>query len=110
MRNVFTGLFLASIGLVISPVFILEHLRVLSVGALVVLLLKAGLISVVVWQFRVSWNTAVVVGVSLAQVCLLPPARYPLPPVVLVPALLQFSAPLLAQARPSLEAPPLACR
>ena len=72
VRNVFTGLFLASIGLVISPVFILEHLRVLSVGAAVVLILKAALISVVVWQFKVSWNTAVVVGVSLAQVRRLP--------------------------------------
>jgi hypothetical protein len=67
VRNVFTGLFLASIGLVISPVFILEHIRLLSIGAAVVLLLKASLISLVVWNFGFTWNTAVTVGVSLAQ-------------------------------------------
>jgi hypothetical protein len=68
VRNVFTGLFLASIGLVISPVFILEHLRLLSVGAAIVLIVKALLISVVVWHFRYSWNTSLAVGFSLAQV------------------------------------------
>jgi monovalent cation:H+ antiporter-2, CPA2 family len=69
VRNVFTGLFLASIGLIISPVFIWEHLRLLSAGAAIVLLLKACLITFVVWNFRTSWNTSLVVGVSLAQVC-----------------------------------------
>lgn len=68
MRNVFTGLFLASIGLVISPVFIFEHIRLLSIGAVFVLLVKALLISLVVYYFRYSWNTALAVGFSLAQV------------------------------------------
>ena len=68
VRNVFTGLFLASIGLVISPVFILEHMRLLSLGAAVVLLLKGSLIALVVWYFRIQWHTAIIVGVSLAQV------------------------------------------
>ena len=67
VRNVFTGLFLASIGLVISPVFIYEHIRWLSIGAAVVLLAKGALITLVVWNFRISWHTSVVVGVSLAQ-------------------------------------------
>lgn len=69
MRNVFTGLFLASIGLVISPVFILEHVRLLGLGALVVLILKGALISIVVWNFQYGWNVSLAVGFSLAQVC-----------------------------------------
>eukprot|EP00892_Ulva_mutabilis_P000016 jgi/Ulvmu1/10014/UM059_0063.1 len=68
VRNVFTGLFLASIGLVISPVFIFEHIRLLSIGAVFVLLVKGLLISVVVYYFGYSWNTALAVGFSLAQV------------------------------------------
>ena len=68
VRNVFTGLFLASIGLVISPVFILEHVRLLGVGALIVLIVKGMLISLVVWNFKYSWNTSLAVGFSLAQV------------------------------------------
>lgn len=68
VRNVFTGLFLASIGLVISPVFIIEHIKLLSVGAMFVLIVKALLISLVVFYFRYSWNTALAVGFSLAQV------------------------------------------
>lgn len=63
----FTCLFLASIGLVISPVFILEHVRLLGVGAVIVLIVKAALISVVVWNFKYSWNTSLAVGFSLAQ-------------------------------------------
>ena len=67
VRNVFTGLFLASIGLVISPIFILEHVRLLGVGALIVLIVKGMLISLVVWNFKYSWNTSLAVGFSLAQ-------------------------------------------
>ena len=71
VRNVFTGLFLASIGLVISPVFILEHVRLLGLGALVVLIVKGALISIVVWNFKYSWNVSLAVGFSLAQVRIL---------------------------------------
>ena len=68
VRNIFTGLFLASIGLVISPVFIWEHVRLLSAGATIVLLVKAAVIIGVVWNFRTSWRTSCIVGISLAQV------------------------------------------
>lgn len=68
VRYVFTGLFLASTGLEISPVFILEHVKLLGLGALIVLIRKGTLISLVVWNFKYSWNTSLAVGFSLAQV------------------------------------------
>lgn len=68
LRNVFTALFLASIGLIISPRFIYEHFRILFAGALIVLVIKAALITLVVWNFKYSWKTSLAVGISLAQV------------------------------------------
>jgi predicted Kef-type K+ transport protein len=65
---VFIGLFLASIGLIISPIFILEHIRLLSIGAAIVLFVKGLLITFVVRSFSFDWTTSITVGVSLAQV------------------------------------------
>lgn len=64
----FIGLFLASIGLIISPIFILEHIRLLSIGAAIVLFVKGLLITFVVRSFSFDWTTSITVGVSLAQV------------------------------------------
>mmetsp|Transcript_23244 Transcript_23244/g.64532 ORF Transcript_23244/g.64532 Transcript_23244/m.64532 type:complete len:625 (+) Transcript_23244:453-2327(+) len=68
IRNLFVALFLASIGLIMSPVFLMEHLRILLLGMCLVVLGKTLLIATVVWVFKYPVRMALGVGLGLAQV------------------------------------------
>lgn len=67
-RNLFVALFLASIGLIMSPVFLMDHLRILVAGMFVVVLGKVVIVAAVVWLFNYPLRMALAVGVGLAQV------------------------------------------
>lgn len=67
-RNVFTTLFITSIGLVMSPLFLWEHLWFLALGLLAVFVFKIAVITAVVYAFKFSFRTALLVGLSLAQI------------------------------------------
>jgi len=67
-RNLFVALFLASIGLIMSPIFLMEHLRILLLGTCVVVAGKTVVIVAVVWLFKYPMRMALGVGLGLAQV------------------------------------------
>ena len=67
-RNIFTALFLTSIGLIMNPHFLWLHLDVLLLSVLLLILFKTTLIAVVVRAFGYSMQVSLTVGVSLAQV------------------------------------------
>jgi hypothetical protein len=68
VRNVFAALFLASIGLLLNPWFLWMHRFALLSCLAVVVACKAALTALVVRAFGYSARTALVVGMSLAQV------------------------------------------
>ena len=68
VRNVFAALFLASIGLLLNPWFLWTHRLALLSCLAVVVVCKAALTALVVRAFGYSARTALVVGMSLAQV------------------------------------------
>eukprot|EP00271_Cylindrocystis_brebissonii_P007961 TRINITY_DN2193_c0_g2_i1.p1 TRINITY_DN2193_c0_g2~~TRINITY_DN2193_c0_g2_i1.p1 ORF type:complete len:1175 (-),score=225.62 TRINITY_DN2193_c0_g2_i1:1418-4942(-) len=68
LRNIFAALFLASIGMVMHPVFLWQHKDILLASLLVVFFGKACLIAVTVRIFGYSAATAASVGISLAQI------------------------------------------
>ena len=68
IQNVLAALFVASIGLVTSPRFLAQHLRVLLAGAVVVLAAKSAAIAAIVRAFGVDWRTSWAVGCSLAHI------------------------------------------
>lgn len=68
LRTVFAALFLASIGLVMNPPFLLHHWWVLLTGMLFVVVAKATLVGLVVRSMGCTDRMAVAVGISLAQV------------------------------------------
>eukprot|EP01025_Chloroclados_australasicus_P007114 TRINITY_DN12278_c0_g1_i1.p1 TRINITY_DN12278_c0_g1~~TRINITY_DN12278_c0_g1_i1.p1 ORF type:complete len:750 (-),score=26.51 TRINITY_DN12278_c0_g1_i1:961-3210(-) len=68
VRNIFVGLFMASIGLIMSPAFLWNHGVILASGTIVVVVSKAALIASVVAVFGFDLSTSLFVGVSLAQV------------------------------------------
>ncbi|CAD7699664.1 unnamed protein product [Ostreobium quekettii] len=67
-RNVFTTLFLTSIGLVMSPTFLWEHLWFLALGLAAVFACKVAIVAAVVAAFRFDFKTALMVGLNLAQI------------------------------------------
>lgn len=67
-RNIFTALFLTSIGLIMNPHFLWVHLDVLLLSVLSLILFKTTLIAVVVRAFGYNTCTSFTVGISLAQV------------------------------------------
>lgn len=68
IQNVLTALFLASMGLIMSPVFLWHHATVLLWGTLVVTLLKAGVVTLVVRMFDVPLRLSLAVGLSMAHI------------------------------------------
>ena len=68
IRNVFAALFLASIGMIMNPLFLWVHLDVLLATLLVVIVFKCSLITLVVRAFGYSTRTSFTVGISMAQV------------------------------------------
>ncbi|XP_024528725.1 K(+) efflux antiporter 5 isoform X2 [Selaginella moellendorffii] len=68
IRNIFASLFLASIGMVMHPVFLWQHKDIL-LGSLAVLFFgKTFLIAIVVCAFGYSTPISVSVGIALAQI------------------------------------------
>lgn len=61
IRNLFITLFVASIGLIMSPVFLWEHLKFLAFSTLALFLIKIIVISFVVKLFRFDINTSFLV-------------------------------------------------
>jgi len=68
VRNVFAGLFLASIGIVMNPTFLWLHFDVLFATLFVVVFYKCSLIALVVRAFGYTAQTSLAVGISMAQV------------------------------------------
>lgn len=68
IRHFFMSLFISTTGLVMSPRFLLQHLPVLAGGVLVCIICKTCLISGVVYMFRYPPQTALAVGLSMAQI------------------------------------------
>jgi predicted Kef-type K+ transport protein len=68
IQNVLTALFVASMGLIMSPVFLLHHAAVLLLGTLVVTLVKAAVVTLVVRLFGVPLRLGLAVGLSMAHI------------------------------------------
>mmetsp|Transcript_22266 Transcript_22266/g.48941 ORF Transcript_22266/g.48941 Transcript_22266/m.48941 type:complete len:661 (-) Transcript_22266:274-2256(-) len=68
IRNIFAALFLASIGLIMNPLFLWSHIDILFASLLVVVTAKALLGAVVVRAFGYTPRVAFTVGMCLAQV------------------------------------------
>eukprot|EP00271_Cylindrocystis_brebissonii_P007960 TRINITY_DN2193_c0_g1_i1.p1 TRINITY_DN2193_c0_g1~~TRINITY_DN2193_c0_g1_i1.p1 ORF type:complete len:1138 (-),score=257.41 TRINITY_DN2193_c0_g1_i1:396-3809(-) len=68
IRNIFAALFLASIGMVMHPVFLWQHKDILLTALFVVFFGKACLIALTVRLFGYSARTAISVGIALAQI------------------------------------------
>ena len=66
--KMFVALFIASTGLILSPVFLIQHLPVLTAGLLLVVVTKTLLFSFVVWIFGYAVHICVAVGLSMAQI------------------------------------------
>lgn len=64
VRNLFTALFISSIGLVMSPTFMWEHIGVLAIGTAVVVVAKTMIIFIVVRAFQINDSTAIMVNAS----------------------------------------------
>ncbi|AHB89573.1 Na+/H+ antiporter NapA [Thermosynechococcus sp. NK55a] len=68
IRDIFTTLFFASIGMLIDPVFLWEHLdRIIELVSLVILG-KFLITTPIVKFFGYSWKTSLLVGIGLAQI------------------------------------------
>lgn len=68
IQNVLTALFVASMGLIMSPVFLWHHALVLLVGTLVVTLVKAAVVTLVIRLFGVPLKLGLAVGLSMAHI------------------------------------------
>jgi hypothetical protein len=68
IQNVLTALFVASMGLIMSPVFLWHHTGVLLCGTLLVTLVKAGVVTGVVRMFGVPLRLSLAVGLSMAHI------------------------------------------
>lgn len=68
MAQFFLALFISSTGLILPPRFLLHHLPVLAAGVMVVIALKTVVIGGIVVLFRYPLDTALSVGINLAQV------------------------------------------
>lgn len=68
IQNVLTALFIASMGLIMSPVFLMHHAAVLLLGTVVVTLVKAAVVTTVVRMFGVPLRLGLAVGLSMAHI------------------------------------------
>jgi Kef-type K+ transport system membrane component KefB len=68
MAQFFLALFISSTGLILAPRFLLHHLPVLAAGVMVVIAVKTVVIGGIVMLFRYPIDTALSVGINLAQV------------------------------------------
>jgi Sodium/hydrogen exchanger family len=68
IQNVLTALFVASMGLIMSPAFLMHHAAVLAAGTLLVTAVKAAVIGGVVRLFGVPLRVAAAVGLSMAHI------------------------------------------
>ena len=66
--NVMTALFVASIGLIMSPVFLWHHLWVLLAGTVVVAAVKMVVVGAVVHMFGTPIATSAAVGLTMAHI------------------------------------------
>jgi len=67
ISNVLTALFIASIGLIMSPVFLWHHAAVLLAGTAVVMAVKAAVVAGVVRLFGVPARTSWAAGLTMAH-------------------------------------------
>jgi len=68
IRNIFAALFLASIGLIMNPLFLWTHIDILFASLLVVVAAKVLLTTIVVRAFGYTPRVSFTVGVCLAQI------------------------------------------
>ncbi|KAJ9168237.1 hypothetical protein P3X46_019787 [Hevea brasiliensis] len=68
IRNFFAAFFLASIGMLIHVHFLWNHVDILLASVIVVIIIKTTIITTVVKGFGYSNKTAMLVGMSLAQI------------------------------------------
>ncbi|KAF3496632.1 hypothetical protein DY000_02057360 [Brassica cretica] len=68
IRNFFAALFLASIGMLIHMHFLWNHVDILVAAVLLVIVIKTVVVALVVKVFGYNNRTAVLVGMSLAQI------------------------------------------
>jgi hypothetical protein len=68
VRNIFAALFLASVGMVMHPLFLWQHIDVLLTATAVVFFGKTILATIIVRVFKYDWGTALSVGIALAQI------------------------------------------
>ncbi|XP_058067717.1 K(+) efflux antiporter 4-like isoform X2 [Magnolia sinica] len=68
IRNFFSALFLASIGMLIHVQFLWNHVDILLAAVILVVIIKTIVITTVVKGFGYSNTTSVLVGMSLAQI------------------------------------------
>ncbi|XP_072958906.1 K(+) efflux antiporter 5-like isoform X2 [Typha angustifolia] len=68
IRNLFAALFLASIGMLIHFQFLWNHVDILLAVVIMVVLIKTIVVTIVVKAYGYNIRTALVVGLSLAQI------------------------------------------
>ncbi|KAL9255035.1 K(+) efflux antiporter 4-like protein [Drosera capensis] len=68
IRNIFAALFLASIGMLIDVHFLWNHVDILLAAVMMVIVVKTLVVALVVRAFRYNIKTALLVGMSLAQI------------------------------------------
>ncbi|CAM8890274.1 hypothetical protein QQ045_024510 [Rhodiola kirilowii] len=68
IRNFFAALFLASIGMLIHVHFLWNHVDILLAAVILVIIIKTIIVAIVVKGFGYSNKTALLVGMSLAQI------------------------------------------
>ncbi|KAF2287003.1 hypothetical protein GH714_036872 [Hevea brasiliensis] len=68
IRNFFAALFLASIGMLIHVHFLWNHVDILLASVILVIIIKTAIITTVVKGFGYNNKTAMLVGMSLAQI------------------------------------------
>ncbi len=68
LRDIFAALFFASIGMLIDPVFLWEHLGLILGLVALVFIGKFVIITFVVKAFKYNWKTAFITGLGLAQI------------------------------------------
>ncbi|RID42302.1 hypothetical protein BRARA_J02200 [Brassica rapa] len=68
IRNLFAALFLASIGMLINVHFLWTHVDILLASVILVIIIKTTIVTTVVKGFGYNNKTALLVGLSLAQI------------------------------------------
>ncbi|XP_042505887.1 K(+) efflux antiporter 5-like isoform X2 [Macadamia integrifolia] len=68
IRNLFSALFLSSIGMLIQVQFLWSHVDILFASVILVVIVKTTVVAMVTKAFGYSVRTSFIVGVSLAQI------------------------------------------